>query len=418
MDIVFMLFLLVLFIGLSAFFSSSESALTAASRARMHMLEQDGDRGAATVNRIMAHKDRLIGAILLGNTLGNTLLAAIAGSVMTGMFGDAGIYYATIFVTAALLIFGEVLPKTYALYHADSLARVVAFPMSIIVLVSMPITAAVTWIVNMILWLCGIKIEKGHKGSDVEELRGAIEMHIGDEAMQERRAMLRSIMDLSHIRVDEIMIHRKNVNMVSVDQPVADAIAKILDFNHSRIPVWSDRPENIIGIVHMKTLLFALNDVQGDAGRIDLRALLSPARFIPDSITLLDQLQSFRVKHEHFAVVVDEYGTFMGIVTLEDILEEIVGDIEDEQDLVVPGVRRMPDGSYLVNGDIPIRDLNRELNWSLPANADYSTAAGLVIYESQSIPGAGQTFVYHGYQFDVIKKQRNQITVLKIIPVV
>lgn len=413
-SIVFLVFLF----AASAFFSASESALTASSRARMHALAESGDKRAALVNRMMANKDRLIGAILLGNNTVNTLAAAISTSLMIKIFGDAGVYYATILITLMLLIFGEVLPKTYALYHADKLARIVAPVINVFVTIVTPITGAVSWMVFRFLAAVGVKIDRDSKGSDVEELRGAIELHEGPgEDTQERRNMLRSVLDLTNMTVEDIMIHRRHVNGVCFDQPVEMVVRDVLAYNHARIPLWSQSPENIIGIVHMKQLLLALHDAMGQAGAIDLKILLNRPWFIPNTTRLLDQLQAFRARREHFAVVVDEYGTLMGVVTLEDILEEIVGDIEDEEDLVVPGLRRMPDGAYLVNGDLTVREINRQLSWKLPDDEGYTTVAGLVVYESRTIPEAGQSFAFHGYQFDVVKRQRHQISVLRVIPV-
>ena len=412
------IFLLILFC-LSAFFSGSESSLTSVSRAKMHARAQDGDWRAAMVNKVLDRKDRLIGAILLGNNTVNTLAAAISTSVLIKIFGEVGVYYATIAITILLLIFGEVLPKTYALYHSEKMAVVVAPFINVLIYVATPITIAVSWIVKCILSVFGVRIDHGHMGSDVEELRGAIELHQGPEAeTKERRDMLRSILDLTDVTVESVMCHRKNVSMVSYDQPVQSVIDEIMGHNHTRIPLWSVSPENIIGIVHVKQLLFALYEANKTAAEVDLPSLMLRPWFVPNTTRLLDQLQAFRERREHFAVVIDEYGTFMGIITLEDILEEIVGEIDDEQDLVVPGIRKMPDGSYLVNGDLPVRDLNRELNWDLPDDADYTTAAGLVIYESRCIPSEGMTFAFHGYQFDIMKRQRNQITLIRISPII
>lgn len=412
--------LLLLFLfGASAFFSLSESALTASSRAKMHTLAEDGDWRAIIVNRILANKEKFIGAILLGNTAATTLAAAFSSSVLVNLFGEYGVYYATIGVTAILLIFSEVLPKTYALYHADKVARFVAPPMNLLMYVSTPVTGLVGWVVRMIMLGFGIEIDKKTRASDMDELRGAIELHDGPGAeTKERRDMLRSILDLADVTVEEIMIHRRSIDMVNYDQGAEKAINEIMGYNHTRVPLWSNSPENIVGIVHVKQLLFALHEKQGKSEQIKLENIMLRPWFIPNTTKLLDQLQAFRERREHFAVVVDEYGTLMGIVTLEDILEEIVGEIDDEQDLVVPGVRKMPDGSYLVNGDLSIRDLNRELGWDLPDDDDYTTAAGLVIYESRRIPDPGMSFVFHGFQFDIMKRQRNQITVLRITPMV
>ncbi len=411
-SILFLIFLLLC----SAFFSAAESSLTASSRARMHAMEKNGDKRAALVNRILRSKDRLIGAILLGNNTVNTLAAAVSTSLMIKLFGDAGIYIATVIITGLILVFGEVLPKTYALYHADFVARMVAPFMSVFMRVATPVTRLVSFAVSGLLGLFGLHVDRNHQGSDLDELRGAIDLHEGPGAdTQERRHMLSSVLDLANLTVEDIMIHRRNVNSVNFGQSTEKAIFEIMNYNHTRIPLWSGTPENIVGVVHVKQLLFALYEVKGESSAIDLLSLMNRPWFIPNTTKLLDQLQAFRHRREHFAVVIDEYGTLMGIVTLEDILEEIVGDIQDEEDLFVPGVRKMPDGAYMVNGNLAIRELNRQLGWTLPDTGNYTTIAGLVIYESRSLPDVGQIFAFHGFQFDVVKRVRNQINVIRVI---
>ena len=411
-SILFLIFLLCC----SAFFSASESALTASSRPRMHAMEKNGDKRAALVNRILRSKDRLIGAILLGNNTVNTLAAAVSTSLMIKFFGDAGVYIATVIITALVLVFGEVLPKTYALYHADFMARMVAPFMSVFMKVAAPVTRLVSIAVSFLLGLMGLQVDHNHHASDLDELRGAIDLHEGPgDETHERRHMLRSVLDLADLTVEDIMIHRKNVNSVNFGQPTEQAVAEIMNYNHTRIPLWSGMPENIVGVVHVKQLLFGLYEVKGEASQIDLLSMMNKPWFIPNTTKLLDQLQAFRHRREHFAVVVDEYGTLMGIVTLEDILEEIVGDIQDEEDLFVPGVRHMPDGAYLVNGNLTIRELNRQLAWALPEDTDYTTVAGLVIYESRSLPDIDQVFSFYGFQFEIVKRVRNQINVIRIL---
>ncbi len=411
-SILFLIFLLCC----SAFFSASESALTASSRPRMHAMEKNGDKRAALVNRILRSKDRLIGAILLGNNTVNTLAAAVSTSLMIKFFGDAGVYIATILITLLLLVFGEVLPKKYELYHADFMARMVAPFMSVFMKIASPVTRLVSVVVSFLLSLMGLRVDQHHHASDLDELRGAIDLHEGPGAeTHERRHMLRSVLDLADLTVEDIMIHRKNVNSVNFGQPTEQAVAEIMNYNHTRIPLWSGMPENIVGVVHVKQLLFGLYEVKGEASQIDLLSMMNKPWFIPNTTKLLDQLQAFRHRREHFAVVVDEYGTLMGIVTLEDILEEIVGDIQDEEDLFVPGVRHMPDGAYLVNGNLTIRELNRQLAWALPEDADYTTVAGLVIYESRSLPDIDQVFSFYGFQFEIVKRIRNQINVMRVL---
>jgi Mg2+/Co2+ transporter CorB len=257
-------------------------------------------------------------------------------------------------------------------------------------------------------------------GGNVEELRGAIELHRSEGQPQEmdsvdkQRAMLRSILDLEHVDVEEIMTHRKNVEMINVDGEAEQQVQEILNSPYTRIPVYKDEQDNIIGVINVKTLLREIHSVGGDLTKIEITNVMSEPWFVPESTSLSDQLQAFRDRREHFALVVDEYGSFMGIVTLEDILEEIVGEIEDETDEVVSGVRKQPNGSLLVEGMVTIRDLNREFEWNLP-DEDYSTIAGLILHEAQAIPEPGQSFTFYGFRFDVVRKQRHQITLVRMM---
>ncbi len=408
---------ILILILLSGFFSGSETALTAASRVRLHSQESEGNLRAALVNRIREKKDRMIGALLLGNNLVNIMASALATSVMIKVFGEAGVVYATLVMTMVVLIFAEVLPKTYALHHADSMAMRIAPIIRFVIFIFAPITETVTWIVRNCLKLFGVDISKVGAGSHLELLRGIIEMHHGpEEETQEQRAMLRSILDLFDVDVDEIMIHRKNALMIDADLPIESIIEKVLDSPYTRMPLWQGEQDNIIGIVHTKLLLKELNAARGKTDKITLENIMIEPWFIPETTNLYDQLQAFRERKEHFAIVVDEYGAFEGIVTLEDILEEIVGEIDDEYDVPVPGVRRSQSGkSYLVNGSVTIRDLNREFEWRLP-DGDYATLAGLILHEAQTIPEVGQSFSFHGFQFDITRRHRNQITQIRVKP--
>lgn len=417
---------LILFLVLlvfSAFFSGSETALTAASRARMHRMEQDGNKRAGIVNKLREEKDRLIGGLLLGNNLVNISASALATSVMIKMFGETGVAYATLGVTVLVLIFAEVMPKTYALLHPDRLALVVAPVVAGIVFVFSPVTREISRLVNAVFRLCGVKKDADDAGeAQQEELRGAIDLLAGSEQAddggegQETRAMLRSILDLADVNVEKIMVHRKNVRMINADQPLDRIVDEVMHSSFTRLPVWRESPDNIIGVIHTKLLLQEMRQCGGDVSKLDLsRAMMEPW-FIPESATLFDQLQAFRRRREHFAIMVDEYGALIGVITLEDILEEIVGQIDDEHDIAVSGVKPQPDGSYIVDGKVTLRDLNRDMGWNMP-DEDYSTIAGLLLYESQRIPSVGQSFTFHGFRFDILKKQRNQITLVKMTPV-
>jgi Mg2+/Co2+ transporter CorB len=401
---------------LSAFFSSSETALTGASKVRLHNKEKEGSQRAALVNRIREQKDRMIGALLLGNNLVNILASALATSLLIKLFGEAGVVYATLVMTLLVLIFAEVLPKTYALHHAESLSMRIAPIIRIVILIFAPITEAVTWIVRLVLKMIGIDISKVGAGSHLELLRGAIDMHQGPEdETQEQRAMLRSILDLADVDLEDIMTHRKNVIMIDADQPMEDIVKIVLDSPYTRLPIWNNDPDNITGVIHAKLLLRELNACNGQVDKITLANILMESRFVPETTNLYDQLQSFREKREHFAVVVDEYGSFMGIVTLEDILEEIVGEIDDEHDQAVEGVMEQKNNSFAVDGTVTIRDLNREYDWGLP-DGEYATIAGLILFEAQTIPTVDQSFMFHGFRFDILRRNRNQITKIRVTP--
>ena len=402
---------------LSAFFSGSETALTAASRPVMHHLEQNGDHAAGLVNRLRDDNERLIGAILLGNNLVNILASALATSVLIELFGEAGIVYATLGMTLLVLVFAEVAPKTYAINTADKSALAVAPAISVIVAVLSPFTRTINAVVRGALRLVGVKPQNGNsQAPDEQELRGAIELHDGeDDVVKHERAMLRSVLDLDDVQVAEIMTHRKDITAVDADIPQADLVKQVVDSPFTRIPVWREDPDNIIGVLHAKALLRQVWEQDLDLDALDLNTLISEPWFIPEQTPLLDQLEAFRARREHFALVVDEYGSFLGVVTLEDILEEIVGDIDDEHDDSVSGVSPEDGGTFLVDGRVTIRDLNREFEWGLP-DEEAATVAGLILHEARRIPEEGQRFMFYGFRFDIVERQRHQITRIRITP--
>ena len=401
---------------ISAFFSGSETALTATSRARMHKLESDGNKRARSVNRLIRERERMLGAILLGNNLVNNSAAVLSGALLGALFGEAGLIYATIAMTALIVVFSEVTPKTLAIARPDAFAMFVAPAMRWIVLVFAPVTRIVQFIVNKFLRLFGVDTNNQPSAFSAEdELRGAVDLHHVEGGLKkEARDRFRGMLDFNDIRVEEIMVHRKSVEMLDLDSPAADLITSALNSVHTRLPLFRGTPDEVIGILHAKDLLRALWEADSDPKRINLEAIARTPYFVPETTTLHEQLDAFKRKQEHFALVVDEYGAIQGLVTLEDILEEIVGEIEDEHDSPVQGLRPQADGSINVDGDVTIRDLNRAKDWSLP-DEEAVTIAGLIIHEAQSIPEVGQTFSFHGFRFKILRRRRNQITAVKII---
>lgn len=407
---------IVVLLVMSAFFSGSETALTAVSRPYMHQLEQDGSLKAKRVNRLIATRDRLIGALLLGNNLVNILASALATSVLMTIFGDAGVVYATAGMTVVVVMFGEVLPKTYAIYNANKVALWVGSPVSLLVSALSPLVRSIEVATRLIFRLCGAKYAtEATIESAMMELRGAIEVHAAEEEVEQERKMLRSILDLDNVGVSDVMTHRRAAITVDAALPPTEIVDQLLKSTFTRIPLWRDNPDNIVGIVHAKDVLRAVHALGSELDKLDVVELAAPPWFIPDSTTLLEQLTAFRKRREHFALVVDEYGAILGIVTLEDILEEIVGDIADEHDAAVAGVRPQTNGSFVVDGTVTIRDLNREFDWRLP-DEQAATIAGLLLHESRQIPAVGQVFRFFGFRFEVLRRHRNQITSIRITP--
>ena len=401
---------------ISAVLSGSETALTATSRARIHQLKRKGSRRARIVEALTRRNERLLGTILLGNNLVNILASALATSVLIGIFGDAGVVYATAIMTILILIFAEILPKTYAIRHADRTALVIAPFIRALVFIFGPISSVLQAIVRLILRIFGAARPQNPASAAEDEIRGAIDLYAKEESRGEgEKDMLGGVLDLAHVDVSEIMVHRQNMLMIDIRQTPEKILAQVLESPHTRIPVWRDEPENIIGVLHAKDVLRAVSDLKGSIENLEIAGILGDPWFVPETTPLSDQLRAFRLRKSQLALVVDEYGALMGLITLEDILEEIVGEISDEYDIMDAPVRALPDGSFAVEGPTTIRDLNRRFDWTLP-DEEAATVAGLVMYEARMIPEAGQVFTFHGFRFEVVRRTQTQITNLRITP--
>ena len=405
-----------LLIALSSFFSGSETALTAASRARMHHLAGEGNRRARAVQRLTKDRERLIGAILLGNNAVNILASALATSVLISIVGDAGVAYATIGMTLVILVFAEVLPKTYALRQPDRMALRVAPVLGPIVWLLSPVVGAVRLVVSATLSAVGASQGPRTASAAEEELRGTITLQAQEGAMvKHEHDMLQSILDLEDVDVGSVMTHRKTMEMIDAYAAPADILDQVVRSPHTRLPVWKGEPDNIVGVLHARDLLRAVHANLDDLGRLDVLSIVAEPWFVPETTPLDEQLHSFRERRAHFALIVDEYGSLMGLVTLEDIIEEIVGEIVDEHDIAPGGVVEKADGSFLMPGTVAIRDLNRAYDWDLP-DEEAATIAGLVLNEALEIPEIGESFSLYGFTFEVRARKRNQITRLRVIP--
>ncbi len=416
---------IVLLLVCSAFFSGSETALTAASRGKLRSLADKGSKGAARALKITEDNERLIGSVLLGNNLVNILATSLATALFTRLLGDSGVAFATLVMTLLVLIFAEVLPKTYAITNAETAASSVSAPIQIVVKIFAPVVGAVRVLVRLILRLVGVQTDPDSQILAVrEEIEGALNLgHSEGVVEKEDRDRILGALDLSERTVEEIMLHRSKIEMLHADDPPGELLRQCLDSPHTRLPIYRESHENIIGVIHAKDLLREIYsrrvaaDNEGETLKaFEIADIAMAPYFVPETTTLDEQMRQFLRRHTHFALVVDEYGALQGLITLEDILEEIVGEITDEFDLDSEApYRRTDGGDWIVDGGMTIRDLNRAAEWQLPDD-EANTVAGLVIHEAQTIPTQGQVFSFHNFRFEVMQRVDNRITRLRIRP--
>lgn len=417
LETILLILLIVLILVGAGYLSASETALTAASKAKLHQIAKTGNKKARTIRELQKNVGLTLSALLMGNILLNAFATSTVTDMLTSRIGKEGVIFAPIIMSVIIVIFAEVMPKIIAVHQPERVLLAVATPIRFVFNIFRPVTLAINYIARYSLWLLGFNIKVDTSShATLEELRGVIDLHHGPgQDVAHERAMLKSILDLGSVQVGEIMIHRKNVTMIDVNDSPTSIVDQVLSSPFSRLPLWKDDPDNIVGIINAKALLRAVRSHQGSLDDLDIVALANQPWFIPESTDLLEQLQAFRERREHFSLVVDEYGALMGIVTLEDILEEIVGEISDEHDITVRGVRPQADGSYIVDGNVTIRDLNRQFEWELP-NEEASTLAGLILYDVRQIPSTGQVFMLYGFRFEILRKHRHQITLVRITP--
>jgi Mg2+/Co2+ transporter CorB len=400
----------------SAFFSGSETALTAVSRGKMLQLEKDGSRAAGHVNKLMRSRERMIGALLLGNTFVNILASSLATSVFEEKLGPRAVAVVTVAMTLLILVFAEVLPKTLAIVRTDRFAVIVAQPVRGVVAVFGPVVAGVQFLVWKLLGAFGITAKDPAAARLAhEEIRGTVYLrHQEGSVERESRDMISGVLDLTELTVGDVMTHRKNMVTISADRSMIETVRALVHSPHARIPVWQDEPENIVGVLHTKAIVLAALSNRGSLTGIDIKSLIHQPWFVPETMSLEELLDAFRQRRSHFALVVDEYGVILGLVTREDVLDEIFGRIPDETAAVFhSGIHPQADGTYVIDGITPIRDLNRALDWNLP-DEEATTIAGLVIHEARTIPEVGQRFAFYDFQFEILRRQRNQITTLRV----
>ena len=416
-DIIILSISIFILLILSAFFSGSETALTASTRSRLTGLNIKGKKNAQIAINLLNDKESLIGAILLGNNLVNILASSLATSLLIKMFGDSGVAYAVLIMTVLIVIFAEILPKSYAISNSEKMALTISPIIRPFVFFLSPITWLMEKIVHGILSIFVMNYIKNSRSLSVQdEIRGTVDLHHKEGRLYKfDKDMVKGILDLSVIGIEDVMVHRSNMFTVNIDDDANNIISAVINSPYTRIPVWKNDTENIIGIIHAKNLLRLISTKKNPPIlNEDIKKTLLEPWFVPETTTLKEQLQMHLNKRTKLAIIVDEYGALMGMISLEDIIEEIVGDISDEHDVIVKGVDVNSDGSFNINGNVEIRDLNREYGWELP-DSEANTISGLIIHESRSFPKPGQKFNYYGFQFEILETQDNQISLLKVL---
>ena len=399
-------------IVISAILSGSETSITSIRKSKIHKLANKGDKNALRVLKLIEKKNDLVSSILVGNNFVNILASALATAILIKFYGDDGVIYSTIVMSVLIVIFAEILPKNIALLKPDRYALTLSFILTLFLKFFSPFVYIIKKFNLLIFKIFNIEKQKVTDASVREDIRNIINMH-EDEGilLKDERDMLNGILDLKEMTVEKIMTHRKNIYSINIDQP-EEYFKKISQSSFSRIPVWKESPNNILGVVHAKKLLANINE----SGKIDLKNIndstLDPW-FIPETTKVKDQLNAFIDRHEKIAFVVDEYGELMGLISLEDIIEEIVGNIFDESDLSTIGIRKIGKNIFRVRGDVNIRDMNRTLDLNLNEK-NSSTVAGFLIYETETFPDVGQTFKFNNILFEILNKKNNQITQLKV----
>jgi Mg2+/Co2+ transporter CorB len=409
----------------SAFFSGTETALTAASRGKLHSNADRGDAGAKVALKIKEDSERFIGAILMGNNIANVIATSLTTAALTKIFGVNGVVIASLVMTGLILVFAEVLPKTFAITRPDWAASKAAPIVIWVIRILSPLVAAVRILVRATLRIFGVRIDPdSHTFAVRDEIEGALNFGHSEGAIgREDRDRILGALDLAERTVEEVMLHRSKIEMIDADLPPREVLEQCLKSSHTRLPIYRGGHENIVGVVHAKDLLRAMyarratpGDVSDPMAGFDLLGVAMKPYFVPETTPLDEQMRQFLRRHTHFALVVDEYGALQGLITLEDILEEIVGEITDEFDISAEHpLKRGEHGDWIVDGAMTIRDLNRATDWQLP-DEEANTVAGLVIHEAQSIPTQGQVFSFHGFRFEVAQRKDNRITRLRIRP--
>jgi Mg2+/Co2+ transporter CorB len=405
--------ILALLIGLAAFFSSTETALMTVNRYRLRHLAREGSAAARVTERLLERMDRLIGMIILCNTLVNTIAASIVTLISLQVGGEAFAVTAVIVFTVVLIIFGEVAPKTFGALYPERLALPAAFLYQFLLKVLYPVVWTTNLLANGVLKLLGVSSEKASRiALSSEELRTVV-AEASTVIPHRHQRMLMSILDLERLNVEDIMVPRHEISGINVADEWDDILEQLQESRHTRLPVYQGNLDTLIGILHMKKVARLLA-----RGELDLAQLTALARsrepyYVPEGTSLNTQLLNFQRQRRRVAFVVDEYGDVLGLVTLEDLLEEIVGEFTSDTSVLHKDVHREPRGSYVVNAAASLRTLNRKMGWALPTSGA-RTLNGLILETLETIPDSGTSLRINDYTIDILQTGDNAVKTVRL----
>lgn len=403
---------------LSALFSCFETSITATSRAKIHRLKNEGSKRAAILENLLKNREKVISTMLLGNNVINILASTLAANFFLKLFGDAGLVYATATMTVLVIIFAEVLPKNLAIKNPDSIALFFSPLINILVTIFYPFTQAVQKIVDAFLGVFTTKNKRKSSAIELEEIRDTVNLkHMEGSIYKYDKDMIDGILDLSDIELGEIMVHRKEIESINIDLPIKEIVRQALNIVYTRIPLWKGNKENIVAILNVRKLLKALHLSGQDFGenfeKFDLTSITSEPWFVPNTNSLRSQLFAFRKKKKRFALVIDEYGSLLGLVTLEDILEEIVGEIKEQNEISEINLVKIKSGAYKIAGKMLIRDINKKLEWNLDEDDAHNLTA-FIINKLGRVPEEKENFTIEDYNFQILKKRGQDLILVKV----
>ncbi|MBL6664476.1 MAG: DUF21 domain-containing protein [Rickettsiales bacterium] len=406
---------IVILLILSAIFACSETMITAISRAKVSRLAQEGDKSAKNLEKLLKKREKVISSMLIGNNMVNILSSVLATSVFLKIFGEAGLIYATISMTILVIIFAEIAPKTIALKITDKVARALSPTITVFVAILSPLATSSQKIVNIVIAVFISNAHQASKEEEIKEIRDTVRLkHKEGSIVEYDKDLIDGVLDLSDIEIGEIMVHRKEITGINIDLEIEEIIKLSLQSKYTRIPLWRDNEDNIIAILNVRRLLKAIQKNKGITKNINFLEATSRPWFVPVSNTLREQLVSFRKRRKRFALVIDEYGSLLGLITLEDILEEIVGEMNDHEDGVKLHLVKSKSGSYKIPGKTLIRDLNKTLKWDLPEDEDAYNITAYIINNLGRVPDEKETFEIANFKFSILKRRGSDLVLVKI----